>query len=239
MAIKVTLVEDDPHYHETVRKYLEHNSGITFEKVYSNPEGFINDYGLGFRPDVVLMDFDFSKYNNASDGKNLTGVQSIEKMRKTYPLSDTKFIMYSAFQSPETIVSALSAGAVGYIAKNESEAELLEAIFAAKKGVGKLSNSVAKAIMDIFEERAKKSDKIVEDAQLTKREKEVLQYLIQGYKYQEIAKSLYISKDAIDSHVKSIYSKLDVHSQGEAIRKFSNTLLSETKVCPHCLKPIF
>lgn len=228
MAIKVVLVEDDPFFHTSVKEIIESSMcDLQLKDVFTNAEDFIQAYELGIRPDVVLMDFDLSK----GKGK-LTGIDCVKLLRQKYPRSDTQFVMYTTFQSPEVIVEALKAGAVGYITKSDSE-NLIKAIRNAEKGSGKMTDSVARIIMDIFFKHERAENKVLQDANLTEREKEVLQHLMKGLKYQQIADQLFVDKETINTHVKNIYSKLRVHSRGEVIQILS-TSVNNSKICEQC-----
>jgi len=97
----------------------------------------------------------------------------------------------------------------------------MEAIHNVYKGEGAINGLIARKIMEYIPKNAAQQKVPDLDAyNLTKREKEILQLLIDGLSYKEIAATCFISIDTINSHIRKIYSKLDVHSRSEIAARF-------------------
>lgn len=84
-----------------------------------------------------------------------------------------------------------------------------------------MNGMIASKVLDYFLQQKKKSDAF-DDAHLTGREKYILQSLIKGFSYKEISAQAFISVETLNSHIKSIYRKLNVHSRSEVAAKFGN-----------------
>ena len=166
-----------------------------------------------FKPDVVLMDIDMPGTN---------GLQGLKLIREQN--SDVKVLMLTVFDDNKNVFEALKAGANGYILKKTQPARLLEYIQDAQTGGAPMTSSIATQVLKMFSEvHAKSSDG---DYNLSEREKEVLQLLVNGYSYKMIAAGMFISIDTVRSHIKKIYEKLHVNSKSEAVAKaFKNRIV--------------
>ena len=161
------------------------------------------------RPDVVLMDIEMPGMN---------GLEATKIIRSNFP--DVRVLIQTVFIDNEIIFQAMCSGASGYILKNDPPAKYLEAISEVYNGGAPINSSVAKKLMGFF---SNKNVILVaptgEDFQLTKRELELLNHMMEGLNYKDIAEKAYISYDTVRSHVKHIYQKLHVASRNEAIMK--------------------
>ena len=111
----------------------------------------------------------------------------------------------------------LLAGASGYLLKRTPQAEIIEAIRDVHRGNSPMTGHIARKVVQFFNERGSAKKEI---EKLSRREKEVLDRLAQGIPYKEIADVLSVSIDTVRMHIKGIYSKLHVHSRGEAVAKY-------------------
>lgn len=156
------------------------------------------------QPDVVIMDID------------MPGVDGIEGLRIIKELRPQTFIiMHTVFEDDERLFQCLCAGANGYILKNTSFINLLDAIENVLHGGAPLSPSIAKKVLQSFQHAAQKNLQY----NLSEREKEVLKYLVKGYSYKMIAAACFISMDTVRGHIRNIYSKLHVNCGREAVIK--------------------
>lgn len=160
---------------------------------------------LQFKPDVVLMDIDMPGING------VTATELIRKTNKTLPL-----IMLTVFDDNENIFNAVCAGASGYILKRFAAEEVPAAIRGVLTGGAPMTGSVAKKVLEMVP-RASSGEQ--ETRQLSKRETEILQLLVNGYSYKMIAAETRISIDTVRFHIKKIYDKLHVHTATEAVSK--------------------
>jgi len=153
-------------------------------------------------PDVVLMDINLP---------GLSGIECLKHLKPKMPALDV--IMLTVFADDDTVFDSLCAGACGYITKNASPEKILDAIREVRDGGAPMSGRIARMVVSSFKIPGDPS------AQLTDREKEVLDELCRGKSYKMVADALNITHDTVRHHIKNIYKKLEVHSVSEAILK--------------------
>jgi NarL family two-component system response regulator LiaR len=198
-TIRVMLVDD----HNVVRSGL-----ATFLRVYDDLElaGEAKDGEEALilcqqkRPDVILMDLIMPK---------MDGISATRAILEHYP--DIKIIAMTSFDEEDLVQGVLAAGAISYLLKNVSSDELAEAIRAAVAGKSTLAPEAATSLI--------RATRQVNQPlfELTERELEVLNRLVQGQNNQQIADALVISLATVKYHVSNILSKLNVSSRTEAI----------------------
>jgi len=116
------------------------------------------------------------------------------------------------------VLGAIQAGANGYILKDESIEEITEGIAQVLNGVYPLSPRLARYLFKrLASPPAEQSGRL--DIKLTPREQETLQHLSQGYRYEQVAERMGVTLSTVQSNVRSLYRKLNVHSQVQAIAK--------------------
>jgi len=155
-------------------------------------------------PDIVLMDVQLPGMN---------GVQGTRIIKKTKP--DVNVIMITVYENSETVFNALCAGASGYLTKNTSSDELVQALDELVNGGAPMSIHIAKMVVSSFKKNI--------HTDLSEREIQVLTLLSKGKSYRSIGNTLFISINTIKFHIKNIYGKLQVRTREEAIRKASNS----------------
>src|SRR5215208_5231906 len=143
-------------------------------------------------PDVILLDLEMP---------NLDGVAALEKLRDTG--SATRTIIFTAYDTDERILSALRAGARGYLLKGASRKEIFDAIRTVYSGGSLLQPIVTTRLL----ERIERGDEQERSNSLTPRELEVLALLAHGRKNSEIADALFIGERTVKFHVSSILGK--------------------------------
>ena len=152
------------------------------------------------RPDVVLMDLVMPE---------MDGPTAIRIIRESFP--EIQVIALTSFQEKELVQQALQAGAIGYLLKNVSTDDLIEAIRAAHAGRSTLAPEAVQALLQTPAREPKPGQ------DLTERELEVLGLLTTGMTNPEIAEHLTITRSTAKAHVSSILSKLGVSNRAEAI----------------------
>lgn len=194
----IVLVEDNNDLREGLKIiFNEHRDEFKCLEMFADAETAAKKIPE-LKPQVVLMDI------------NLPGMSGIECLKKIkHAMPEVDVIMLTIFADDQTVFDSLCAGACGYITKNASPEEILDAIREVKKGGAPMSARIARMVVTSF--------KPIENSSLTEREREVLEQLCKGKSYKMVADALFISHDTVRHHIKNIYKKLQVHSVSEAI----------------------
>lgn len=136
----------------------------------------------------------------------------------------TQILILTVSADSETIFRALEAGADGYLLKRSSPEELQTAVLDALKGGVPMTSEIARRVIASLRRKpAVRNDAAYKP---TPREEEILTLLSKGYVSKEIASQLGVSYETVRDHLKRIYEKLHVHSRGEAVARFQETLES-------------
>jgi DNA-binding NarL/FixJ family response regulator len=201
-SIRVFLADDHPLLRTGLRFSFDQREDIKLiaeaEDGYSAIEKIQT-----CKPDVSLIDLDMPK---------LSGVGVIRILRKTYP--KMKLIVLSTYNDENYIKNAMDAGADGYVLKSVKVDELvriIKSIWSKKKVLSPYLVNLTVAYTDVDQ---KEEDGL--SAYLTRREKEVLQFIAEGKGNKEISVLLCISSETVKSHVKNIFKKLGVKNRVEA-----------------------
>ena len=205
VPIKVSIIEDDDWIRENLAHQIRQTQGFACCGSYASGELALNQMPSNI-PDVVLMDINLPK---------MSGIDCVRKLKTILPSAHV--LMLTVYEDSDKIFNSLLAGASGYLLKRTPQAEILEAIRDVHSGNSPMTGHIARKVVQYFNERGTDNTEI---EKLSKREKEVLDRLAQGMPYKEIADLLTVSIDTVRVHIKGIYSKLHVHSRGEAVAKY-------------------
>ena len=203
--VRVSIYDDNPSRLEGLRLLLEGAAGTECVGAYPDCQNVLQSVGEN-KPEVILMDIDMPHVN---------GIQGVVIVKEHYP--EVKIIMQTVFEDENKIISAICAGADGYILKQKSQQQLIDGIAEVLHGGAPMTPIVARKVLKIFS-----ATKIVprsSSISLTKREKEVLSLLVEGFSYKMIAEKCFISYATVNTHVTNIYEKLQVHSVAGAVSK--------------------
>jgi DNA-binding NarL/FixJ family response regulator len=205
MNINVAIVEDDESVRETLSMLLESANGFACAGAYRTVESAIKGISAA-PPDVVLMDINLPR---------VSGIECIQQLRKR----DLKLnvLILTVHDDDDAIFRALQAGANGYLLKRTPPAEILKAIEEVNAGGSPMTSSIARKVLQSFHQPAPST---AQTEKLTLRETEILNLLSKGYLYKEIAAQLDVHFDTVHSHIRNIYTKLQVRSRTQAVAKY-------------------
>lgn len=200
--IKVMLADDHALIREGFRSLLGKNE--LFEIVGEAENGReLMEQITATQPDVVLTDISMPQ---------MTGLEVMERIKRTRP--EIKFIILTMHEEREYIMRALTAGAEGYLFKNVEKAELEKAVKTVYEG-GKYFSAAITNILAAHMARPIPT----QVAEITPREKEVLELVAEGQSTKQIADKLGISIRTVESHRINMLKKLEVSNSAELIRK--------------------
>jgi DNA-binding NarL/FixJ family response regulator len=202
---KVAVFDDNKPRRDLLQLLINTSSGLTCTGAYEDCREVISNISTN-PPDIILMDIDMPHVN---------GIEGLKLIRREFP--KIKVIMQTIFEDDEKIFDAIVAGADGYLLKKTPPAKLLEAISEAVSGGAPMTPTVARQVLLLFNNKHKRIEK--KDFDLSKREQEILEYLVQGLSYKMIADKCNISYPTVNSHISHIYEKLHVSSGTEAVAK--------------------
>ena len=204
--IRVTIVEDDAELRNAMMDLLSSSEEILCHKSYENAESFLKNV-KDMMTDVVLMDITLPGMN---------GIQCVRESKPKRP--DVQFLMCTSHNDAERTFDSLCAGATGYILKNSTPAQIIQAIYDINAGGSPMSPEIARLVINSIKDKNGIQNQDLLDS-FTSREQEILHALSKGYSYKEIAEKLYISIETVRTYLRKIYEKLQVHSKVEALNK--------------------
>jgi DNA-binding NarL/FixJ family response regulator len=200
----IVIFDDNPGRRESLRMLLESHAEFIVTGDFSDCSN-VQSQIEALQPDVVLMDIQMPLVNG------LEGVRIIKEFSPNIHV-----IMQTVFEDDEKIFDALRFGASGYILKKTDPRQIIQAIEEVRNGGSPMTPSIATRVLHFFR---KQHETKPDQYGLSDREKEILQHLVNGLSYKMIAERLEISYNTVNSHIKKIYDKLQVHSVSEAVSK--------------------
>ena len=158
-------------------------------------------------PDVVLMDIAMPL---------MGGMEATRRICKEFPR--TKVLALTQYDDREYVFPVIKAGASGFISKTAASSELPAGIRSVYRGDSFLSPSVAKLLVEDYQQGASIERSHDPYEELTDREREILKLLAEGYATQEIAQMLLISPKTVDGHKTNLMAKLDLHNRVDLVK---------------------
>ena len=206
--IKIILVDDHQLVRDGIKALLSGIDDLEIISEASDGKELFQQLTTQ-KPDILIMDISLP---------DLSGIEITKTICKDYP--DIKVLMLSMYNSEDFIFNSIKAGAKGYLPKNTSRNELLEAIYAIQSGEDFFSESVSKIMLKSYIRRATDDEKPTDKSSeiLTVREIEVLKLYVEGLINKEISNKLDISIRTVETHKNHIMRKLGLKSTVEMVK---------------------
>lgn len=185
---------------ELVQKQINNQGEYFCEKYYLNPVEFLKSEDTC---DIILLDIMMPE---------MSGIDAIDKILAKLP--NVSIIINSIKDDSETIFKALQKGAVGYIDKQTFDNSFIDVFKSVENGGAYMTPKIARKVMDFFSGKKKMPDN------LTEREVDVANAILEGLSYKMIGDKFGISLDTVRAHVKNIYKKLSINSKSQLFNIF-------------------
>lgn len=213
--VRVVAIEDDPRYRESLETLFRYSPDFTLVRSFGSPELALAEFERTRRRqeppgfDLVLMDLELP---------GMSGVETTRRIKEMYP--EMRVVALTVYEERGTILTAICAGADGYLLKRTPADRLVHQLRSVLAGGSPLSASVARTVLD-FIRRQEENDRAaatdLSRPRLTPREEQVLAGLVEGMSYKQVARHLGISIDTVRFHIRNVYGKLQVRSVAQAV----------------------
>lgn len=207
--MRILIIEDEPHWQHQVREVVSASERCTIVGMCANlAEGLAKIKTTDF--DVLIVDL------GLPDGSGIEAIRLARQLR-----SEADILVATVFEDEKSVVSAICAGATGYVVKDATASEWLSAITELRAGHSPISPKIARHILRRVQQPSiflpDTAPPIGGQPTLSSRETEVLRLVAKGFSLVEVGQILHVSHTTARSHAKNIYRKLEVHSRGEAV----------------------
>lgn len=199
MKKRVVIIEDQTDLLQSFNLIIGNTDRYEIIGLYSNAEEAIPKI-LKRTPDIILMDIQLP---------GMSGIEATKIIKERNHLIE--IVMLTVHNDDEIVFEALKAGASGYIIKSDGYLEVIDALDEIVAGGAPMSSRIAKMVINNFHANL--------NSPLTKRERQILQFMAKGWTYSQIAEELGIAKETSKTHIRNIYVKLKVNSKSQAIEK--------------------
>ncbi len=205
-TLTLRIIEDDERIRGMLHSVFLATPGMRVQEVHGSVEEAL-EVPEEAQSDVVLMDINLPGMN---------GIEGVRELSQRWPR--TQFLMYTVNDTDDKVFEALKAGANGYLLKNATPDQIVEAVREVHDGGSPMSMSVARRVVRHF--RPAPLTRHGLDADLTEREFAVLEQLAKGLLYKEIAHNLGITEGSVKQYIHRIYGKLHVQNRTEAVNRY-------------------
>jgi two-component system NarL family response regulator len=205
MIIRVVLIEDQRETLNSLSILLNNTDTLDVIDTFTSGEEAIEGIPE-LNPDVALIDLGLP---------GISGIEVIKKLKELLPTLE--MLVLTVYEDKRHLFSALKAGASGYLLKDSTPEEIIEAIEETHSGGAPMSPRIARYVIEFFHKSESGGE--AGTSILTEREKEILNGIADGLTDRKLGERLFISPHTVRTHIKNIYDKLHVHSKIEAVMK--------------------
>lgn len=207
MGTTIAIIEDDISIRESLQIFIASKTVYAVSNQYDNAEDFFKDQVAG--PSMLLLDIGLP---------GMSGLEALPKIKEKFP--STEVIMLTTYEEDDKIFEALCNGASSYISKRTPLLKIMDALHVVKEGGSYMSPSIAKKVTQFFKKPKK------ETIALSERQTEIVKLLVEGLSYKEIAAECFISMNTVRTHIKRIYTLLEINSKPQLIKKYHDGEIS-------------
>ena len=206
MAIKLFLADDHTIVRDGLRLILEAHGDMTVIGEAADGRQAVHEVKKSC-PEIVIMDIAMPELN---------GIDATAQIVKVCP--STKVIILSVYDTTEYIFEALKAGAKGYILKESAGEEVVKAVQKVHSGHLYLGQEISETVVADYIKHRGVADEKTPLESLSKREREILQLIVEGKTSTEISQLLFISPKTVDTYKSRLMNKLDIKDLPSLIR---------------------
>ncbi len=200
-AVLVSLIEDEQLIRESLVGLIDNYPGLNIHTVAESVESFLENEEAR-SSQILLLDIGLKG--------GISGLEGIRPIKHMAP--EIEIIMLTTFDDSDHVFKALCAGASAYLTKQSPFAKIVEAIEVVGQGGSYMSPEIARKVVNYFAPSQKRTN-------LTPRQQQIVQGVVDGLSYKLIADKLMISTETVRDHIKKIYRKLEINSKTELIKK--------------------
>ncbi|MEM6769414.1 MAG: response regulator transcription factor [Bacteroidota bacterium] len=205
--IHLGIIEDEPIMLASVEECFDASRDVNVELAATSVEEFLEGIPSDSQLNTLLLDIMLPGMN---------GIVGIPRLLDRFPELD--IIMLTNSDDSDNIFRALQAGAFGYISKKRMNPNIIrDAVYTVHRGGSYMSPSIARQVVAFHNQQRRK--KVDPETQLTPRQLDIVQGLVDNLSYREIGERLGISIETVRDHIKNIYRKLRVNSKMEVVHK--------------------
>lgn len=201
--LTIVIFENNEAYRQSLTMYFQEFPGIRVVGSFADGAD-VEKRVSETNPALILMDIDMPVMN---------GIDATTRIKTVFP--EQLILILTVFEENEKVFDAIKAGADGYLLKSTPPHEIVQAMFDTVAGGSPMTPVIARKIIQVFARGAIRATQTPNE--LTEKEKQVLQALVEGSSYKMIALQLGISLDTVRFHIRNIYTKLHVNSATEAV----------------------
>jgi DNA-binding NarL/FixJ family response regulator len=201
----IALVEDDPSLLKILADTLDASPDWEVAGTFADADAAL--LAIPSKPPkVVLMDIQLP---------GMSGIECVARLKELCP--DIQVMMVTVYDNNDRIFEALAAGANGYLLKRDVPDKLIQSLEELIEGGSPMSGAIARKVVQHFRKTPPSEN---QDHNLTPRETEILNHLVNGALYKEIASDVGIGYETVRTHIRNIYAKLHVRTRTEAVVKY-------------------